>query len=54
MSLQITGVDDVLEALKNGTDIELVLVDRDEDCSEIRDLCEKRCIRDSGELWFVP
>ena len=44
MSLQITGVDDVLEALKNGTDIELVLVDRDEDCSEIRDLCLKRNI----------
>ena len=55
MSLQITGVDDVLEALKNGTDIELVLVDRDEDCSEIRDLCLKRSIRvvegSSTDLW---
>ena len=55
MSLQITGENDVLEALKNGTDIELVLVDRDEDCSEIRDLCEKRCVRvvegSSTDLW---
>ena len=55
MSLQITGVDDVLEALKNGTDIELVLVDRDEDCSEIRDLCLMRSIRvvegSSTDLW---
>ena len=35
MSLQITGEEDVLDALKKGVEIKLVLVDREEDCSEI-------------------
>ena len=35
MSLQITGADEVLKALENGVEIKLVLVDREEDCTEI-------------------
>ena len=44
MSLQITGADEVLKALGNGVEIKLVLVDRDEDCSEIIQLCEQKNI----------
>ena len=55
MSLQITGEADVLEALKNGVDIKLVLVDREEDCSEIIQLCEERNIKvtegSATDLW---
>ena len=55
MSLQITGIDDVLDALKNGDDIELVLVDREEDCSEIIKLCNERGIKvtegSATDLW---
>ena len=55
MSLQITGEADVLEALKNGVDIKLVLVDREEDCSEVIQLCEERNIKvtegSATDLW---
>ena len=55
MSLQITGADEVLKALENGVEIKLVLVDRDEDCSEIIKLCEDRNIPvtegSSTDLW---
>ena len=55
MSLQITGEEDVLEALKNGVEIKLVLVDREEDCSEIIELCNSMNIRvvegSSTDLW---
>ena len=55
MSLQITGEEDVLEALKNGVEIKLVLVDRDQDCSEIIEICNSMNIRvvegSSTDLW---
>ena len=55
MSLQITGEENVLTALKNGEDIKLVLVDREEDCSEIIRLANEREIRvvegSSTDLW---
>ena len=42
MSLQITGADEVLKALENGVEVKLVLVDREENCSEIIELCESK------------
>ena len=55
MSLQITGEEDVLDALKKGVEIKLVLVDREEDCSEIIELCNSMDIRvvegSSTDLW---
>ena len=55
MSLQITGEENVLAALKNGEDIKLVLVDREEDCSEIIQLCNDSGIKvtegSSTDLW---
>ena len=55
MSLQITGAEDVLDALKNGVEIKLVLVDREEDCSEIIELCKSKEIKvvegSSTDLW---
>ena len=55
MSLQITGEADVLEALKSGVEIKLVLVDREEDCSEIIKLCKERSIKvtegSATDLW---
>ena len=55
VSLQITGADDVLDALKNGVEIKLVLVDREEDCSEIIELCKSKEIKvvegSSTDLW---
>lgn len=55
MSLQITGADDVLDALKYGVEIKLVLVDREEDCSEIIELCKSKEIKvvegSSTDLW---
>ena len=55
MSLQITGADEVLKALENGVEIKLVLVDREEDCSEIIQACEQRNIPvtegSSTDLW---
>ena len=55
MSLQITGEADVIEALKNGIDIKLVLVDREEDCSEVIQLCKERQIKvtegSATDLW---
>ena len=55
MSLQITGADDVLDALKDGVEIKLVLVDREEDCSEIIELCKTKEIKvvegSSTDLW---
>ena len=55
VSLQITGANDVLDALKNGVEIKLVLVDREEDCSEIIELCKSKEIKvvegSSTDLW---
>ena len=55
MTLQITGEADVIEALKNGVDIKLVLVDREEDCSEVIQLCAEREIKvtegSATDLW---
>ncbi len=55
MSLQITGEADVLEALKSGVDIKLVLVDREEDCAEVIQLCQERNIKvtegSATDLW---
>ena len=55
MSLQITGEADVIKALKNGVDIKLVLVDREEDCFEVIQLCEERNIKvtegSATDLW---
>ena len=55
MSLQITGEEDVIEALKNGVDIKLVLVDREKDCSRVIQLCEEKKIKvtegSANDLW---
>jgi len=55
VSLQITGTDSVLKALKEGTEIKLVLVDREADCQEIIKLCESKGIPvvegSSTDLW---
>ena len=55
VSLQITGADEVLKALENGVEIKLVLVDRDEDCSGIIQLCQEKNIPvtegSSTDLW---
>ena len=55
MSLQITGEADVIKALKNGVDIKLVLVDREENCSEVIQLCKERQIKvtegSATDLW---
>ena len=55
MSLQITGADEVLKALESGVEIKLVLVDREEDCTEIIQMCESRNIPvtegSSTDLW---
>ena len=55
MTLQITGEADVLKALKNGVDVKLVLVDREEDCSEVIRLCQESKIKvtegSSTDLW---
>ncbi|MBT4065866.1 MAG: hypothetical protein HOE76_01430 [Euryarchaeota archaeon] len=55
MSLQITGADEVLKALNNGVEIKLVLVDREEDCTEIIRMCESKNIPvtegSSTDLW---
>jgi tRNA G18 (ribose-2'-O)-methylase SpoU len=55
VSLQITGAEDVLDALKSGVEIKLVLVDREEDCSEIIELCKSNNIKvvegSSTDLW---
>lgn len=55
MASQITGAPAVLRALHDGTPISLVLVDRDKDTSEIRDLCEQKNIPveegSTNDLW---
>jgi len=55
VSLQITGADEVIKALKNGVEIKLVLVDREADCKEIISLCESKDIPvvegSSTDLW---
>ena len=55
MSLQITGVDNIISAIDSGQDIKLVLVDRDEDCDDLRAVCVKHGIRivegSSTDLW---
>jgi tRNA G18 (ribose-2'-O)-methylase SpoU len=55
VSLQITGADEVLKALNNGVEIKLVLVDREEDCTEIIRMCESKNIPvtegSSTDLW---
>ena len=55
MSLQITGEENVLNALKNGDEIKLILVDREEDCSEIIQMANEMKIRvvegSSTDLW---
>ncbi len=55
VSLQITGEDAVLKALGNDEDVKLVLIDRDEDCSEIIRICKEKNIKviegSSTDLW---
>ncbi len=55
MSMQITGAEAVLEALKSGVDIKLVLVDRSADCAAIISECEQRNIPivegSTNDLW---
>ena len=55
MAGQITGAPAVLEALRQGVDIALVLVDRDKDTDEIRALCQQRGIPleegSTNDLW---
>ena len=55
MAGQITGAEAVLQALKEGTAIDRVLVDREKDTEEIRRLCQERQIPlDEGstnDLW---
>ena len=55
MAGQITGSPAVLEALQQGVDITLVLVDRDKNTDEIRELCKQRNIPieegSTNDLW---
>lgn len=55
VSLQITGEEAVLKALGNDEDVKLVLIDRDEDCSEIIRICKEKNIKviegSSTDLW---
>ena len=55
MAGQITGAQAVLEALREGADIKLVLVDREANCDEIRAECTKRGIiieeGSTNDLW---
>jgi len=55
MAGQITGAPAVLEALQQGVDITLVLVDRDKNTDEIRELCKQRNIPieegSTNDLW---
>ena len=55
MAGQITGAAEVLAALQNGTAIDRVLVDRDENTDEIRALCQQQGIPleegSTNDLW---
>ena len=55
MAEQITGRDAVLAALLAGEPIQMVLVDREKDTSDIRDTCEKLGILleegSTNDLW---
>jgi len=55
VSLQITGAEEVLNALKNDVEIKLVLVDREADCEDIVEICNQKNIKviegSSTDLW---
>jgi len=55
MAGQITGVQAVLSAIREGVDVKLVLVDREADCDEIRSECKSRGIileeGSTNDLW---
>ena len=55
VSLQITGAEEVLKALRNDVEIKLVLVDREADCEEIIEICNQKNIKviegSSTDLW---
>ncbi|MDA8673689.1 hypothetical protein N9L65_03990 [Candidatus Poseidoniales archaeon] len=55
MAGQITGAEAVLEALREGTAITMVLVDREKDTAEIRSLCQEAGVPleegSTNDLW---
>ena len=55
VSLQISGVENILSALDSGQNIKMILVDRDEDCEHLRERCRTEKIKvvegSSNDLW---
>ena len=39
VSLQISGVENILSAIDSGQNIKMILVDRDEDCEHLLERC---------------
>lgn len=55
VSLQISGVENILSALDSGQNIKMILVDRDEDCEQLLERCRTEKIKvvegSSNDLW---
>ena len=55
VSLQISGVKNILSALDSGQNIKMILVDRDEDCEQLLERCRTEKIKvvegSSNDLW---
>ncbi len=55
VSLQISGVENILSALDSGQNIKMILVDRDEDCEHLLERCRTEKIKvvegSSNDLW---
>jgi len=55
VSLQITGVENILSAIDSGQNIKMILVDRDEDCEHLLERCRTEKIKvvegSSNDLW---
>ena len=55
VSLQISGVENILSAIDSGQNINMILVDRDEDCEHLLERCRTEKIKvvegSSNDLW---
>jgi len=55
VSLQISGVENILSAIDSGQNIKMILVDRDEDCEHLLERCRTEKIKvvegSSNDLW---
>ena len=55
VSLQISGVENILSAIDSGQNIKMILVDRDEDCERLLERCRTEKIKvvegSSNDLW---